>query len=362
MPKTCLTEAKQHMTDTEKRLHRRLIRLLLDDGKGHHHKKYAQRLKDFNLKIVPLKVDPNFTAGIVFDLGIIYLSEGFLADESLFYQLNVLMRHELAHNLLMHQIRMMSYIGKTYSVSWGNSSSMHDILNIIEDMEISHTIYNKEDMETVRNMYLNGRTIGGILTEDQRPEWLDMPLEVMFNKLCTEIDALHAQITQGINSAISHHTKPDDLLTREITGMMNLYGDVQSMSILDDSLDTIAANGFKLYGKEFRPDLAPIIKDIYRVSTDSQFSETDVESLIQDIKDSHPIKKLDLIHPYTGELITVLYTPEQKQFAIEVLKKCRSEEVEWYNAVMSVMKRNNYSAQTVKDIWDRTRGNSNGND
>lgn len=361
MQPTYLLEAKQHMTAKEKQLHKKLIKLLLDDGKGHHHKKYAMRLKDFNIKIVSLKADPNFTAAISFDLGIIYISEGFLLDESLFYQLNVLMRHELAHNLLMHQIRMMSRIGQKYSISWGASPSLHTLLNIIEDMEISHKIYNKEDMDTVRNMYLNGRVIGGILTEDERPEWLDMPVETMYEKLCAEIESLHTQITTGIKSAVVHHKNPKDHLTHRITSTMQIYGDTESMSMFDELMDDIAANGFKIRGQDIRRDYKEIMQAIYNADKETAYTPNDVETMILQVKESSPIRTLDLSHPSTGEIITSLHTPEQKQFALEVLKKYRSAENEWYNAVMAVMRRNNYNEQTVRDIWNRTRGNGNGN-
>ena len=177
-----LTEAKQHMTKLEKQLHKKLIKLLLDDGKGHHHKKYAMRLKDFNIKVVSLKADPKMTAAISFDLGVIYISEGFLLDESLFFQLNVLMRHELAHNLLMHQIRMMRKFGEDFNLKWGNSMTLHGYLNYIEDHEISDRIYSKEDKDVVRKMFLNGRTIGGLITDDIRPEWVDLPVEQMYHR------------------------------------------------------------------------------------------------------------------------------------------------------------------------------------
>jgi hypothetical protein len=361
MRSTLLLEAKQHMTPKEKQLHKKLIRLLLDDGKGHHHKKYAMRLRDFNIKIVSLKADPNFTAGIVFDTGMIYISEGFLLDESLFYQLNVLMRHELAHNLLMHQIRMMGYLGSDFADKWGVSQSLHDILNIIEDLEISDRIYNQEDMDTVRNMYLNGRVIGGLLTEDQRPEWVDMPLETMYDKLVKEIEAIHAQITKGIQSAISHHNKPYDRITDTVKGTMAMYGDTDMSSAIDVLLDDMAADNFKLHGKALAPEFHNIIKTIYTSLKADTVDDAGVDTLLAQIKSSSPIKSMDLVHPLTGKVILKLHTPEQKSFAVEVIKKFRSEEEDWYRTVMVVLTQLQYDATTIKEIWDKTRGTANGN-
>ena len=93
-------------TATEKRLKKKILALLRDDGRGHHHAKYAARLEDFPLKIVPRAVKPNFVAAVSWENVTIYVSDGFVTnDKDIFYQLSVLMRHELAHYLLQHDIR-----------------------------------------------------------------------------------------------------------------------------------------------------------------------------------------------------------------------------------------------------------------
>jgi hypothetical protein len=57
-------EKKEFMTKREEALKKRLIALLRDDGKGHRHAKFADRLKDFIVKIVDSKEDPEMTAAI----------------------------------------------------------------------------------------------------------------------------------------------------------------------------------------------------------------------------------------------------------------------------------------------------------
>ena len=356
-----LNEAKQHMTKQEKQLHRKLMKLLLDDGKGHHHKKYAMRLKDFNIKIVSLKADPSFTASISFDLGIIYISEGFLLDESLFFQLNVLMRHELAHNLLMHQVRMMRKFGEEYNIKWSKSMSLHGLLNYIEDLEISDRIYTADDKDTVRQMFLNGRTIGGLVTDDIRPEWVDLPLELMYHKLEAEINAIHLEITQGIQSAIQHHADPEDNLAPRIKDVMNMYSDIDLSSEIEGPLADIAANDFKLKGQTLPKEFYDIISSIYDSLTDTPINDKQIDNLLLTIKNSNPIKSTTINHPITSKTITILHTPEQKSFAIEVIKKFRSEEEDWYKTVYSTLKQFGYNSATLKDIWDKTRGNANGN-
>jgi Holliday junction resolvase RusA-like endonuclease len=356
-----LTEAKQHMTKLEKQLHKKLIKLLLDDGKGHHHKKYAMRLKDFNIKVVSLKADPKMTAAISFDLGVIYISEGFLLDESLFFQLNVLMRHELAHNLLMHQIRMMRQFGEDFNLKWGNSMTLHGFLNYIEDLEISDRIYSKEDKDVVRKMFLNGRTIGGLITDDIRPEWVDLPVEQMYHRLQAEIDAIHNEIANGIKSAVAHHSNPDDDLTPRIKASMDMYSDIDRTSEIEELLADMAAKGFKFNGQSLPPDFYNIIKSIYDAFTETPINDKQVDSVLLTIKKSNPTHTTPVIHPVTSKKIVDLHTPEHKGFAVEVIKKFRSEEEDWYRTVYITLKEFGYDSATIKDIWDKTRGAGNGN-
>lgn len=82
------------------------------------------------------------------------------------------MRHELAHYLMQHQIRMMDKIISKYGKDGGTrismSQSLHNLLNIIEDFEISNTRYSAADKIVVKNMVLAGREISGLVTENIR--------------------------------------------------------------------------------------------------------------------------------------------------------------------------------------------------
>lgn len=161
-------ELGEFSTEDERTLKSKLIKLLRTNG----HNKFADRLNKFSLKIVALEDEPR-TAAISFDTGTIFINEGFLSDPKTFKQLDVLMRHELAHNLMMHQIRMAHELEKKYGNEMGKSLSksvsLHQLLNIIMDDEISNTRYTAEDKKTVQNMVLNGKVIGGLVTELHRP-------------------------------------------------------------------------------------------------------------------------------------------------------------------------------------------------
>lgn len=172
--KTPLKEAgKEIQTDTEKKLKRKLLALLRDDGRGHHHAKYAARLEDFLIKIVPRSVKPNFVASVNWEAITINISDGFgvTNDPNIFYQLSVLMRHELAHYLLQHNIRMAAYLtekyGEEYTKHFQESNLLHLTLNIIMDLEISNKVYRQDDdKDVVRNLTDGVRFLPGLVTDD----------------------------------------------------------------------------------------------------------------------------------------------------------------------------------------------------
>lgn len=84
------------------------------------------------------------------------------------------MRHELAHYLMQHQIRMMHKIiekyGKEGHTRISMSQSLHHLANIIEDFEISNTRYSAADKIVVKNMLFAGRILPGLVTESIRDD------------------------------------------------------------------------------------------------------------------------------------------------------------------------------------------------
>jgi hypothetical protein len=121
-------KSRNFMTRREEKLKEELIKLL----QKNRHAKYAERLKYFIINLVPTSGpggDPGFVAAISFEKGTIYISEGFLDSPAVFAQLDVIMRHELAHNLMMHQIRMANKLRGLGIEDLQASSSIHQMLN-----------------------------------------------------------------------------------------------------------------------------------------------------------------------------------------------------------------------------------------
>ena len=175
-----------------------------------------------------------------------------------------------------------------------------------------------------------------------------------------EIDAIHNEIANGIKSAVAHHSNPDDDLTPRIKASMDMYSDIDRTSEIEELLADMAAKGFKFNGQSLPPDFYNIIKSIYDAFTETPINDKQVDSLLLTIKKSNPTHTTPVIHPVTSKKIVDLHTPEHKGFAVEVIKKFRSEEEDWYRTVYVTLKEFGYDSATIKDIWDKTRGAGNG--
>ena len=326
-----LVEARprEFKSDREKKLKRRLINLLRDDGKGHHHAKYAERLEKFDIQIVPLSVDEEFTAAISFDRGIIFIGEGFLTDPGTFFQLNVLLRHELAHNLLMHQIRMAYKVGEATHIHTGLSDSLHNLYNIICDDEISNRKYSAEDKIIVRNMMLNGKHIGGLVTEDHRKDWITMSIEEMYDQICIEIEEIQEQLRRGLKLTDIARERPDGI-SQEILKTY-IYSDIASDSMIPGSLKAFIDRGCSIGGDRWRASYREIAEQIFNILDGKLVSEDELKALLTKIAESSPVQTVDLFEDDKVKL----YTPEQKYAAVEVLKKFKSEYTEWYDKILS---------------------------
>jgi hypothetical protein len=324
---------REYKTDIEKRLKKKLIALLRDDGKGHRHAKYAERLELFDIQIVPLKVNPNHTADISFDRGIIRIGEGFLNDPATFYQLNVLLRHELAHNLLMHQVRMAYHLGEE---SYGHvkfSQSLARLQNIIADDEISNRKYSAEDKIIVRNMMLNGRVIGGLVTEDHRKDWVNMTIEEMYDNLVAEIAKIQDELLAGRSMADLAVEKADDFISREILDTY-IYVDIDSESDIEGvTLKDFIKSGCRTEEGQWAKSYRDIAEVIYKELDGVTLNDAEVRKMLLKVAKSSPVEQVDL---FDNDSI-ILYTPEEKYVAVEVLKKYKSEYAEWHDKVVNAL-------------------------
>lgn len=320
--------AKRHFMDSEERQVKKQLCQLLIDKK---HPKYARRFLDFDFNLVDAEKFPDFTAAVSFDEATVYLSTGFLGNgQAVFNQLDVLLRHELAHNLMMHQIRMM-YIYKQRHTddpehaadSLSSSMSLHQLMNVIEDLEISNKRYSAADKKIVHYMTLNGRLIGGLVTDELRAAWVDMSLEEMFEELTAEVTQINTEIRNdpawNSSDPTGQYHDPIKLYTAKA---ILLYAEASEPSKIYVPISEYVQT--KDFAK-IEPHIRAVMQNIYIAFKDTEDSLTNQDKdaildVVNQIAETGPQEKFSVNNPLTGEFICDLYSPEEKLGAVEVLK------------------------------------------
>lgn len=355
------TRMASFMSKKEMELKKKLLSLLVRT----HHAKYALRLKDFDVHILTwlpkaVRNDERYiaVAAVSWDYLSVYINEGMLVDMDeegeIFQQLVMLIRHELAHSILLHTARMCRRLPnsrKLYTVY-----PVRYLLNVLEDAEISNRIYTPDDKAIVRNTTIgvpkaaltDGRSspetfdddvevIKGILTDDIRPEWVDYTLEEMLDALEKEIK-YRIEVLRGRASEStlvgSVADKSDLTINGSVMQAYAFYQDINGPSSIQGTLDEFEQRGYSIKKKD-----KPLVGDFKKLATAmcqaikaTKVDDTLVSNLLNSIADSGILSSLDIT---IGSKIITLDTPIEKYLACEILKKIRSEYSEWFDKVMS---------------------------
>ena len=111
--------------------------------------------------------------------------------------ISMVIRHEILHQYLEHQARLIKHLANQAGLDYDTLSEMdlkklqqqlysNQIFNIAADYEISNRGYTDADKRTARNLYVNGEYVKGLVTELDHPDWVDLSVEEMYDKLNTE--------------------------------------------------------------------------------------------------------------------------------------------------------------------------------
>lgn len=305
---------KHFMTKKEQRVKEELIKLL----RSKRHSKYAARFEMLDLNLVPIKTlakgDEHFVACISFDDATVYINEALVdSGPTVFAQLDMILRHELAHNLLMHQVRMLKQLGQDTFLHVKFSQLLHNLWNIIEDDEISNTRYSEADKLLCRNLYVNGAVIRGLVTEDHRPDWQTMSVEEMYFALLEEIKNVNTSVQRYLKNGWGMPSSKD-FITGNILGTY-IYVDMDSPSVLLRPMDVFikSSKTFKNYPKH----LQDMIIAVYEALKDAD--PEDIKHRMERIVQSSPVEAVGLLDT-SGKTITTIYTPEEKYIIMNVLK------------------------------------------
>lgn len=344
---------RHFMTDRERKVKKALCQLLIDKG----HRKYAERFWKLDFNIIDSKKHPDFTAAISFDEATVFISDGFLGSgQGIFNQLDVLLRHELAHNLMMHQIRLMYVFKKIHANDPEEayerikySVSLHELLNYIEDFEISNKRYTSEDKKIVRQMQLNGRVIGGLVTEDHR-SWDKMSLEEMYNELSKELIKINSDIRSDPYWAPLKDNSYTEIDMFKMKGaqIIKSYSDYMKPSGIRAPLDVFMKS--KAFG-QYAPIYKKLIKTLYDELKDltSDADKQSILDIVKDIASTSPQETFDIVHPGDGSIIYTLYTPEEKMLASNALKNLGGN-INYNPQKFNIKRKNN--SQEYKDAWN----------
>lgn len=174
-----------------------LLWVLAKDG----YKAYAKILQDFD---VNLTKDPNVVAYTEIDKGRIVINEGLRLN-----QVSMIVRHEILHNFLDHEKRLIKHLAQEANLDYDTLSDTdfeklqnqlysNQIFNIAADYEISNRGYTEADKKIVKGLWLNGKKVEGLITEVDHPDWVDLSVEEMYDKLRSENSQLQQQLQQQL--------------------------------------------------------------------------------------------------------------------------------------------------------------------
>lgn len=174
------------MTRLERFAKEELLDILSEEG----YPTYARLLSNFDINLTE---DPSVVGYMEPSKGRIVLNKGLDIE-----QVSVICRHELLHDYLAHERRLLAHLAQEMNLDFDtlDDIKIKDLkkdlyknknFNIAADYEISNRGYTDADKDTIRNIKLNGQTLSGLVTEDDHPEWVNMSVEEMYDELRKQI-------------------------------------------------------------------------------------------------------------------------------------------------------------------------------
>lgn len=185
------------MTKTEKATRSVIANFMRSQG----YVTYAGLLLKFDLNFYRPRPGEIFTAAMLPGQYRILINPVIKDKEAL----SLFIRHEILHEYMKHFDRALKHLAENSDLNYDelddNSlkelkkklNNTHEIFNIAGDYEISNRGYTEEDKEIIRNLgpLLDSTDeIRGLVTEDDHPDWVDLPIEDMYDLLMKEQDQL----------------------------------------------------------------------------------------------------------------------------------------------------------------------------
>ena len=138
---------------------------------------YPSYARLLNLFDVYLTDDPEVIGYMIPGKAKIVLNGGLNTD-----QVSTIVRHEILHEYLVHRQR-----SETFEKSHPDLGGNPQLSNIAADYEISNKGYTNADKQTARAIKLGDKTLAGLVTEFDHPDWIDLSFEEMYERLLQEL-------------------------------------------------------------------------------------------------------------------------------------------------------------------------------
>ena len=138
---------------------------------------YSYLIEDFEIHLTK---DPKVIGYMIPNKGVIVLNEGLNLE-----QVSVIVRHEILHEFFNHAKRFENHVGKDAYDS--KDEFTHLNMNIAGDYDISNRGYTETDKKNIRKIRLNGKTLPGLVTEDDHPDWVGLSVEQMYDRLMDQM-------------------------------------------------------------------------------------------------------------------------------------------------------------------------------
>ena len=188
----------------------------------HGYPTYASLLQPFDIYLTD---DPNVIGYMLPSKAKIVLNK-YLSEN----QVSTIVRHEIMHEYLIHAQRA----DRLYK-SDPSLIQDHDLSNIAADYEISNKMYTDRDKSIARAIELGDKTLQGLVTEDQYPDWTEMSFEDMYRELAKQAKEQQQKL-QPLIDAISELNQQDlDDLDQQMDDASQQSSDNRSSSANNQS-------------------------------------------------------------------------------------------------------------------------------
>ena len=167
---------------------------------------YPSYAKLVNLFDIYLTDDEDVVGYMIPGKAKIVLNQGLNID-----QVSTIVRHEILHEYLVHGPR-----GEEFDKTHPELTPDHQAANIAGDYEISNRGYTDADKTIARAIRLGDKTLQGLVTEDQHPDWINLTFEEMYEKLLQEMKKNKESCKKEIQQSDKLNKKDADDLKDDI--------------------------------------------------------------------------------------------------------------------------------------------------